>query len=153
MDIYFSGSIRGGRQDAGIYRELIEELGRYGNVLTEHIGHDEIPEVKDDRDIHEQDMNWLRKADVVIAEVTRTSHGVGYEIGWAAALGKPVYCLYRPGENPSVSAMLKGSEYLSCIAYNTVDEAADILNTLLTNQIPESAPGTSGQDTTTTDGA
>lgn len=152
MDIYFSGSIRGGRQDAGIYQKLIQELSRYGNVLTEHVGHDEISEAKSDRDIHNQDMEWLRSADVVIAEVTRTSHGVGYEIGWAAAMDTPVFCLYRPDENPSVSAMLKGSDYLTCYTYDTPEEAAEILSTIFNSRIPQENTAGAGPYTANSDG-
>ena len=38
MNIYFSGSIRGGRDDVDIYNRIISYLKKYGNVLTEHIG-------------------------------------------------------------------------------------------------------------------
>ncbi len=36
--LYFAGSIRGGREDAALYRRIIQELGKYGDVLTEHVG-------------------------------------------------------------------------------------------------------------------
>ena len=39
--IYFCGSIRGGRQDAGIYAKIIAEIKReYGPVLTEVVGYE-----------------------------------------------------------------------------------------------------------------
>ena len=38
MKIYFAGSIRGGRDDAEIYSQIIEFLQGYGQVLTEHVG-------------------------------------------------------------------------------------------------------------------
>jgi hypothetical protein len=37
MKIYFAGSIRGGREDAALYLEIIEYLKTFGEVLTEHI--------------------------------------------------------------------------------------------------------------------
>lgn len=40
--IYFCGSIRGGRQDAELYRRLIEKLKAYGDVLTEHVGSEDV---------------------------------------------------------------------------------------------------------------
>ena len=36
--IYFCGSIRGGRDDAALYRRIIDQLKEYGEVLTEHVG-------------------------------------------------------------------------------------------------------------------
>ena len=38
LKIYFCGSIRAGRVDAHLYARLIEELKKYGTVLTEHVG-------------------------------------------------------------------------------------------------------------------
>jgi hypothetical protein len=86
MRIYFAGSIRGGRDDWSLYREIIEMLGEYGTVLTEHIGTPELSvtgEDRPDKDIHERDLGWLKSCDCLVAEVTRPSLGVGYEIGKA----------------------------------------------------------------------
>jgi hypothetical protein len=38
MKIYFAGSIRGGSADQEIYSFIINELSKYGSVLTEYIG-------------------------------------------------------------------------------------------------------------------
>ncbi|KAJ4923833.1 hypothetical protein JOQ06_028088 [Pogonophryne albipinna] len=37
MKVYFCGSIRGGRDDAAVYRRIVEKLKGYGTVLTEHV--------------------------------------------------------------------------------------------------------------------
>jgi hypothetical protein len=36
--VYFAASIRGGRQDAALYHDLIEMIKETDTVLTEHIG-------------------------------------------------------------------------------------------------------------------
>ena len=41
MNIYFCGSIRGGRDLAATYEKMIGMLKSYGKVLTEHLGSDE----------------------------------------------------------------------------------------------------------------
>ena len=96
MDIYFCGSIRGGRDEVHAYSALIDFLSQFGRVLTEHVGDPELTETGDDgpndRFIHDRDMAWLQSCDVVVAEVTMPSLGVGYELGWAAALNKTVLC-------------------------------------------------------------
>ena len=78
--VYFAGSIRGGRQDADLYKRIIEYIQRDNIVLTEHIGDLSKSqfEGKEDCDvaIYEQDTTWLRGADVVIAECTTPSLGV-----------------------------------------------------------------------------
>ena len=46
--------------------------------------------------IYNRDMDWLRTAECVVAEVTQPSLGVGYELGFAESINVPVLCLYVP---------------------------------------------------------
>ena len=97
MKIYFAASIRGGRENAAIHRDIIAVLQKYGVVLTEHIGDTRLSdrgEKKDVRYIFKRDMNWIKEADVMIADVSTPSVGVGYEIRYAQELEKKVVCLY-----------------------------------------------------------
>ena len=99
MKIYFAGSIRGGRQDAALYHEIVRQLQKHGEVLTEHVADTELGVLGQDigdRKIHDRDLAWLKDSDYLVAEVTTPSLGVGYEIGKATEWGKPVLCLYRP---------------------------------------------------------
>ena len=116
MTIYFAGSIRGGRGDQAIYEEIIDRLRRYGTVLTEHVGDVNLSlggENAADCDIHDRDLDWLRSADVLVAEVTTPSLGVGYEIGRAVEWGKRVICLYRPADGKRLSGMIAGCNDLT----------------------------------------
>lgn len=126
MKIYFAGSIRGGRQDAALYRQWIDYLKTFGEVLTEHIGNPELSHRGDDgtndRFIHDRDLEWLQSADVVVAEVTVVSVGVGYEIGRAVEAGKKVLCLFRPGPEKNLSAMIAGCPGLELINYQNPDD-------------------------------
>lgn len=130
MNIYFSGSIRGGREDAGLYRELINVLKKYGEVLTEHVGSSQIENTSTDREIHNQDVQWLREADIVIAEVTTPSLGVGYEIGRAVAMDKQIVCLYREIDGKSISAMIKGAPEVVCYKYSDLDSGKELIENI-----------------------
>jgi nucleoside 2-deoxyribosyltransferase len=130
MDIYFSGSIRGGREDAKLYSRIIRELKKYGDVLTEHVGSDDIGNTLSDREIHDRDVQWLEKANIVIAEVTTPSLGVGYEIGRAVALNKKTHCFYRELPGKEVSAMIKGSPDLNCSHYTDIQSFRNKLRTI-----------------------
>lgn len=130
--IYFAGSIRGGRGDAHLYQQIIDELKTFGTVLTEHIGSQGMHSDKSNREIHEQDMRWLNESDVLIGEVTTPSLGVGYEIGHAVAMGKPVICLYRQMEETPLSAMIGGSPGITCHKYRDFEEIRRILKDLFT---------------------
>lgn len=132
MEIYFAGSIRGGRDDVALYAELIELLEAEGTVLTEHVGTSGVEETEKqakmtDRDIHEQDMAWLRQADVVVAEVTTPSLGVGYELGKAVEWEKPILGLYRPDSDHDLSAMIRGSEAVTVVEYETPEDVEERL--------------------------
>ena len=123
MKIYFAGSIRGGRQDAELYRKVIAALKEKHQVLTEHVGNLSLSTVEDkgDKAIYEQDMAWLRESDLVVAECTQVSLGVGYELAYAEAHGKEVHIFYRPKET-MLSAMLSGNEYFHIHQYDSEEE-------------------------------
>lgn len=72
-------------------------------------------------------MEWLKSCDLVVAEVTVSSLGVGYELGWAVALGKPVLCLYRNMSGRPLSAMIAGSTGIRTAVYSSMDEAETIM--------------------------
>ena len=132
MNIYFCGSIRGGRNLGKTYEEIIVMLRNYGNVLTEHLGSDEDIESKDriltDREIHDRDLQWIADSDLVVAEVTLPSLGVGYEIGRAIEMSKPVLCLFRRGTNYTLSAMIAGSDRVEINYYGDMEEVEDLIN-------------------------
>lgn len=131
MKIYFAGSIRGGRDDQELYFSIIAELQKYGNVLTEHIGDKALTglgEVKrTDKEIFLRDMEWVGEADVVVAEVSTPSLGVGYELGQAEAMKKAVLCLYREVEGKRLSAMVAGNTYFEVRTYKNLDDVISIL--------------------------
>lgn len=51
MQIYFCGSIRGGRQDVVIYQKIVQKLQQYGEVLTEHVSHCDLSEKGEPRSL------------------------------------------------------------------------------------------------------
>jgi nucleoside 2-deoxyribosyltransferase len=123
MKIYFAGSIRGGRKDAELYRRVISALKEKHQVLTEHVGDLSLSAVEDkgDKAIYEQDTAWLRECDVVVAECTQVSLGVGYELAYAEAHNKEVHIFYRPKET-QLSAMLAGNEGFHIHRHENADE-------------------------------
>jgi len=137
MKIYFAGSIRGGRDDRQIYMDIISHLQNYGQVLTEHIGSASLTSMGEggitDEYIYERDMEWVKEADIVVAEVTQTSLGVGYEIGWADGK-KPIVCLYREQEGKRLSAMLTGNKNLTVFNYVDLDDAKKVLDEYFKNK-------------------
>ncbi|MBN1900646.1 nucleoside 2-deoxyribosyltransferase [Candidatus Sumerlaeota bacterium] len=128
MKIYFAGSIRGGRRDLNLYRDLIAFLRGFGDVLTEHVGNASLSEKGEedsDGEIYRKDMGWLLESDAVVAEVSAPSLGVGYEIGAAEAMGKPILCLYREDAEKKLSAMIAGNPNLLVGTYKELAGAKE----------------------------
>ena len=131
--IYFAGSIRGGRIDAELYARLIRYMQMDNVVLTEHIGNPHLnlmEQGKRDIDIYDEDTAWLRESDIVIAECTCPSLGVGYEMAYAEKLGKPCHIFYDKSKT-QLSAMLTGNPYFHIHPYETENEIYNILRTIL----------------------
>jgi nucleoside 2-deoxyribosyltransferase len=130
--IYFAGSIRGGREDAGIYYEIIQILRQKGEVLTEHVGFDGLtPEGEStmtDEEIYSRDLAWLTAADIVVAEVTRPSLGVGFEIAKAVDMQKRVICLFRTSAGTRLSAMIAGCPSVRIVYYESLGDIIPVLN-------------------------
>lgn len=124
MNIYFSGSIKGGRQLVDRYRQIIEYLKTYGAVLTEHIGDSTYASqgYRDAQVVYSEDRALMDISDVVVAEVTIPSLGVGYELAYCEVRKIPVLCLYNCNAQ-SVSSMIVGNTYFHCVQYGSVNEA------------------------------
>jgi hypothetical protein len=134
VTIYFAASIRGGRGDQALYLQIIKMLDQYGKVLTEHLGDATLTaggEDAPDCDVHDRDLEWLRSADVLVAEVTTPSLGVGYEIGRAVEWGTRVICLYRPSNERRLSGMIAGCRGVSVIEYADLHHLSPILDAVL----------------------
>ena len=131
--IYFAGSIRGGRVDAALYQQIIEHIKETDIVLTEHIGSPHLnvlEHAKRDAEIYEQDMAWLRECDMVIAECTCPSLGVGYELAYAEKFNKPCHIFYDQTKT-RLSAMLAGNPYFIIHPYCEEKEIYPVIDTIL----------------------
>lgn len=133
--VYFSGSIRGGRDDRALYSRLIEMIAKQAEVLTEFIADSSLEEQEaatmTDADIYARDVGLEDRCDLVIAECTTPSLGVGYELAYAEAQGKPVYLLFRPSAGRRLSAMLSGNPRFTLISYESPDDALTALRPIL----------------------
>jgi len=87
------------------------------------------------QEIYERDTAWIRACEVLVAEVSTPSHGVGYEVAYALSLNKPVLCVYRAGR--PVSKMLSGNSHpsISVKSYRDAEEAVELIRGFLTTEI------------------
>ena len=131
--IYFAGSIRGGRVDAQLYARIIRYMQRTDVVLTEHVGRPDLnlmEQGKRDEAIYAQDTGWLRESDVVIAECTCPSLGVGYELAYAERFAIPCHIFYDKTKT-ALSAMLTGDPYFQIHPYTDEEEIYPFIDEIL----------------------
>lgn len=135
MNIYFACSITGGRQDELVYQDLVAALQKNGHhVPTAILASPAVMPLEGletPEEVYARDVRWIRECDLLLAEVSTPSHGVGYEIGFALSLGKRVLCLHRKGR--TVSKMILGNPHprLAVYSYSTTDQAAALLEKYL----------------------
>ena len=125
MKIYFSGSMYGGRQKLDTYKKLINELDKYGDVLNKEVADDDVL-IKEqdmlDNEIFENLENELNETDLVFAELTVASLGVGYELGYADSHNKRIIGIYDKNITPKITTMLRGNKRLKIIPYTDINE-------------------------------
>ena len=137
MNIYFACSITGGREFESVYQAIVEALAQSGHqVPTAHLAESGVGVVEaviDPQEVYTRDVAWIRGSDVLIAEVSVPSHGVGYEIGFALGLGKPVLALYQ--QDRKVSKMISGNPdaLLQVRSYRDPAEAVHMISDFLSS--------------------
>lgn len=131
MNIYFTAAIKGGRGRQPEYADIVDALAKHGTVLTPHVANDDISTYGETsfsaREILLRELTSLNQADIVVAEVTTPSLGVGYLISYATALGKDVVALYRAADTLKLSEIISGDTNVRVRTYETADEVEDLL--------------------------
>lgn len=118
MKVYFACSITGGRDNAHLYQDIVDAIKESGaELLSELFADQSVDSTKglsvsknmSKQEVWEWDLNWVKEADLIIAEVTQPSLGVGYEIAKAEEWGKPILTLFYGHSDKRLSAMIEGS--------------------------------------------
>jgi nucleoside 2-deoxyribosyltransferase len=137
IKVYFACSIRGGG-DTSLYQSIVDAIKQAGgDVLSEVFVHDAInyggsPLPADQ--IYERDTQMIHDSDVMIAEVTNPSLGVGYELAYAEKLHRPILCLFNTTSANKLSAMVAGNNY-NTIEYTHPDEITDTVRTFMNDRV------------------
>lgn len=133
MKIYFAGAIRGGREKVYDYVKIVEQFEKFGaKVLTKHVADTKLSEKGENitpEEIYKRDIKWLKECDIIFADITIPSLGVGYELAYAENLGKPIYAVYE--ENANVSGFLKGNPKINFLPYKNIIEVLNKINEII----------------------
>src|SRR5215212_5520728 len=109
-------------------------------VLTSHLLADNVETAESllsEREVFERDVRWLNDADLLVAEASGSSYGVGFEVGYV--LGRSdvtdqrVLLLYYGERRPVVSRLISGNVHPNCTtyAYESADDLLRFVHTFL----------------------
>ncbi len=132
MKFYFAGAIRGGREKLNIFIKINELLEKYGEVLDKHVANPNVFELEKNvshEERYKRDIDWIKECDILVAEASTPSLGVGYEIAYAEKLGKRIICVYD--EQVTLSSMICGNNYNEIIKYKDAEDLLTKLETAL----------------------
>lgn len=141
LNIYFSMAINGGRQKQPTGKDLIDFCKTLGIVLNEYIGkRNVLLHERKKFDIYSRNMAWIDQANVMIAEVSVHSFGVGMEIQKAISNNIPVLCLYDKImlDGNAISRMLTSCKNIKLVGYKTNADAKRIISEFIEEVISES---------------
>jgi len=132
--IYLACTVRGDRRGLATARALCDALGRHGHsVLTTHLLADDADHAESslsERQVYERDVEWLDGCDLLIAEASGSSFGVGFEVGYVLGrsdrTGQRVLLVYDAARRGQVSRLLVGNSHPNCATY-AYSDADDLL--------------------------
>lgn len=130
MNIFFTGAVRGGRAHQPEYAAIVSLLQKQGTAFSSHVSDDALSPFGETHlsgsEILERELRALAKSDIVVAEITTPSLGVGYLIRAATTQGKRVIALYKGSDVLRLSAIIKGDEKINLYTYHDTKDLADI---------------------------
>lgn len=124
MKIGFTAAYEGRAKFKEQYKAIIKCLKTIDPSLEEWIWKERTTENKDSyEDVYRSKTNRVKKADVLVAEISYPSIGVGFEIFYALGEKKQVLALYFEEAQKQTSETIRGiaSRYLTVKGYNLKD--------------------------------
>jgi len=132
MRVYLACTVRGDRGGVAAGRAICERLQRSGHtVLTSHLLDDNVETAESqlsEAAVFRRDLEWLTACDLLVAEASGASFGVGFEVGYVLAragqTGQRVVLLYDRARADRVSRLVVGNVHEACatFGYGSLDE-------------------------------
>jgi len=141
LRIYLACTVRGDRGAVVCLRVLAAALEAAGHeLLTGHLLEDNVERAESrltEREVYDRDIRWLEQCDVLIAEASGSSFGVGFEVGYV--LGRSdrsnqhVLLLYPADRRPHISRLICGNSHPRCttLPYSDASELPEIVSKYL----------------------
>lgn len=114
MKIHFVASSGFVRSDGAVIDYIVSVLHKNVQLTSDWtkklLREDRLAREEDPEKIYKDEIKYIKECDGVVAEVSSSSFGVGYQISYALTNRKPTLCLYDRRMGPgTVSKLLTGS--------------------------------------------
>jgi len=137
--IFFSIPVQGKRLDDEIYKCFVDCINKHnGSILNLNVM--EPPSLEETlkynpNEIYNDLIAKLKTAELLIAEISSPSLGVGYEIAFAQKLSVPILLLFNSKVKRTVSLMIRGINYnnLKIAEYNHFIEIDELIKSAIFN--------------------
>ena len=102
-------------------RRIVGILDRLGcEVVSKWVLDSSLSSTYTARSIYERDTNAVKQCEVLVAEASKPSHGVGMEVMLAHILGKKVICVYE--KNTALSNLIRGMPDALLVEYSSIGD-------------------------------
>ncbi len=139
MIVYCAAPIKGDQKFHNYCLDIIKQVSSLGHTALSELNNEFKPAVLlTDREIFSRDIKWIDKSDVVIAEVSGPSLGVGFEIAYSIYKKKIHVLALFNSEAQDVSAMITGShsELLKIKKYSDTEDLKKAVSAFIKNFAP-----------------
>jgi 2'-deoxynucleoside 5'-phosphate N-hydrolase len=141
LKVYLACTVRGDRGGVEAGRAIARYLAERGHdVLTTHLLADNVEAAEatlTEEAVYRRDIDWLSSCDLIVAEASGSSYGVGFEVGFvlgrAAQTGQRVVLVYDRARRHAVSRLITGNCDRACatFGYGSIDELLAFLERTL----------------------
>ena len=138
MRIYLACTVRGDRGGVRAGRAICERLQQQGHqVLTTHLLADDVDAAEarfSEEEVFRRDIDWLSSCEVLVAEASGSSYGVGFEVGYvlgrAASTGQRVVLLYDAARRHAISRLIIGNRHDACttFGYTSIEDLMALID-------------------------
>jgi hypothetical protein len=141
MNVYLACTVRGDRGGLAVARAVADRLRHHGHtIVTTHLLDDNVDTAEaklTERDVYERDIEWLDACELLVAEASGSSYGVGFEVGYvlgrSGESGQRVLLLYEAARQAQVSRLIAGNAHANCTlyAYRGIDDLTAFVDRFL----------------------
>ena len=149
MKIYFGFTVAGDRSSIVIAQAVVEMLEAQGHlVLTKHLVQDDAWDADrliTPQQVYERDMRWLDECDCLMAEVSGSSFGLGFETGYLlGATKKDAVLLYKREAEKKISLLITGNTHARCTLapYGDIEEVKTFVSSRFASSSAAANPRT-----------